>query len=326
MSNTSSLPATTRPFTRRGFISAATLLIAGCSPAPTPRLRIGTFTFPGYEPLFLARSLGKLDEKRVQLIEYPSAVEVVLAFKNDAIDGATLTLDDVLRLAQARHEPRIALMLDYSDGADMILTKPEIKNFAALRGKRVGVETNAFGTFLLARALEANGMKFDDVIPISLRIDRIEGAFTRGDVDAVVTYEPFASRLLATGAHSLFNSTALKGEIADALVFRRNIIEPQRENIALMLNDWFNALDYIRENPTDATTRMAPREALTPKQFAAAIKLVHLYSREENKMLLNPSDESLNNKLRTLATFMEAQKMIPQGVDVSVLRDGSFFR
>lgn len=326
MSITSSLPSSNRPFTRRGFVSAAALFLAGCSPAPTPRLRIGTFIFPGYEPFFLARSLGKLDEKRVQLIEFPSAAEALLAFKNEAIDGVTLTLDEVLRLAQAGHEPRITLMLDYSNGADMILAKPGIENFDALRGKRVGVETNALGTFFLARALKAQGMKFEDIRPISLRADRIEGAFTRGDVDAVVTYEPYASRLVATGARPLFDSSALKGEIADALVFRRKVIDPQRENIALTLRGWFDALDYIRENPTDAVTRMAPREALSTKQFADALKLVHLYSREENKLLISPSDESLNNKLRTLATFMEAQKMMPPGVDLTALRDGTFLQ
>ena len=193
-----------------------------------PRLRIGTFIFSGYEPLFLARSLGKLDEKRVQLLEFPSSAEALLAFKNEAIDGLTTTLDDVLRLAQASHEPRVVLMIDYSNGADVILAKRGIDDIEGLRGKRVGVETNALGTFMLARALETKGMKFEDVQLISLRVDGIEGAFQQGDVDAAVTYGPFSSRLIARGARLIFDSTALKGEIADALIFRRKIIEPQR--------------------------------------------------------------------------------------------------
>ena len=299
-------------------------MLAGCAPAPGPRLRIGTFTFPGYEPLFLARTLGKLDEKRVQLLEFPSAAEALLAFRNEAIDGLTTTLDDVLRLAQAGHEPCVVLMIDYSNGADVILAKRGIEGIAGLRGKRVGVETNALGTFMLARALETKGMKFDDVKPISLRADRIEGAFERGDVDAVVTYEPFSSRLVARGARTIFDSTALQGEIADALVFRRNVIEPQRENIALTLQGWFSALDYLREDPHDAAARMAPREGLTTAQFAEAIKLVHLYTREENRALLANDPVELNERLRKMAAFLEAQKLMPAGVDTTGLLDGSF--
>lgn len=323
---TSALPSARSPITRRGFVSAAAVMLAGCSPAPTPRLRIGTLTFPGYEPLFLARSLGKLDGKRVHLIEFPSAAEALLAFKNEAIDGLTVTLDDVLRLAQGGHEPRIVLMLDYSNGADMVLAKQGIENLDALRGKRVGVETNTLGTFMLGRALESQGMKFADILPISLRADRLEGAFHRGEVDAVVTYEPFASRLIARGARSIFDSSAMKEEIADVLVFRRKVIDSQRENIKLTMAGWFEALNYIRDNPQDAATRMAPREALTTEQFSAALKLVHIYTREENNKLLGPADESLINKLRMLAAFMETQKMLPPGTDVSTLREPSFLQ
>ena len=82
----------------------------------------------------------------MQLLEFPTVAEALLAFKNRAIDGLTVTLDDVLRLAQAGHEPRIVLMLDYSDGADVIVTKQTIADIEALRGQRVGVETNSVGS------------------------------------------------------------------------------------------------------------------------------------------------------------------------------------
>lgn len=322
--NPTSLATAPRVFTRRAFISTAALLAGGCSPDPVPRLRIGTFTFPGYEPFFLARSLGALDEKRVQLLEFPTVAEALLAFKNRAIDGLTVTLDDVLRLAQAGHEPRIVLMLDYSDGADVIVTKQTIADIEALRGQRVGVETNSVGTFVLARALETKGMKIDDVRSISLRADRIEGAFLRGELEAVVTYEPYRSRLIARGGREIFDSRALNGEIADVLVFRREGIEAQRANIALAVKGWRSALEYIRTQPNDALARMAPREGLSAEQFGKAIQLIHLYTSDENRAMLSPGDSALAEKLRKIAAFLEEQKFLPPGVDVSVLRDGSF--
>lgn len=118
-------------------------VICSCSGQPKPPLRIGTHVWPGYEPLYLARNRGFLDDNEVQLVEYPSASEVIRAFRNRAIDGATLTLDEVLLLAQDGLDPRVVLVTDISHGGDVILGRPGMKNLASLQGRRIGVENNA---------------------------------------------------------------------------------------------------------------------------------------------------------------------------------------
>ena len=50
------------------LLVAATL--AGCMREPESALRIGTNVWIGSEPLYLARELGRLDPKVVQLVEY----------------------------------------------------------------------------------------------------------------------------------------------------------------------------------------------------------------------------------------------------------------
>ena len=69
---------------------------------PAPPLRIGTNVWTGSEPLYLARDLGYLDPRTVQLVEYPSASEVLRAFRNQAIDGAVISLDEVLVARRGR--------------------------------------------------------------------------------------------------------------------------------------------------------------------------------------------------------------------------------
>ena len=61
---------------------------------------LGTNVWPGYEPLYLARSLGYWDDSSVKLVEYSSASQVIRAFRNDAIHIAALTLDEVLLLKE----------------------------------------------------------------------------------------------------------------------------------------------------------------------------------------------------------------------------------
>ena len=65
---------------------SAILLNIGCHKEPTALVRIGTNVWPGYEPLYLARELGYYKDLNVRLVEYPSASEVIRAFKNKNLE------------------------------------------------------------------------------------------------------------------------------------------------------------------------------------------------------------------------------------------------
>ena len=96
--------------------------LGGCVREPEAALRIGTNVWIGSEPLYLARELGKLDPASVQLVEYPSASEVLRAYRNQAIDGMVISLDELFGLAEDGYDPRIILVVDVSNGADVVST------------------------------------------------------------------------------------------------------------------------------------------------------------------------------------------------------------
>ena len=50
---------------------AALVALAGCVREQESALRIGTNVWIGCEPLYLARELGTMSPKMVQLVEYP---------------------------------------------------------------------------------------------------------------------------------------------------------------------------------------------------------------------------------------------------------------
>jgi NitT/TauT family transport system substrate-binding protein len=92
-----------------------------CMRDPETALRIGTNVWIGSEPLYLARELGKLDPASVQLVEYPSASEVLRAFRNQAIDGMVISLDELFGLAADGLQPTIIAVIDVSHGADAVV-------------------------------------------------------------------------------------------------------------------------------------------------------------------------------------------------------------
>ena len=184
--------------------------ISSCSTENPVVLQLGTNVWPGYEPLYMARELGYLDGNKVRLVEYSSASQVLQSYRNGLIDAAALTLDEVMLLLSTGETPKIVLVTDISHGADVIIGQPDIKKLADIRGKRVAIEGTALGAFMIVRALEIAGIEHETVEIINRSVDEHEDSFLTKEVDAVVTFEPVRSKLLASGGNPLFDSRDIK--------------------------------------------------------------------------------------------------------------------
>lgn len=301
-------------------LGALALGLSGCGPRESP-LRVGANVWPGYEPLFLARSLGYYREQPIQLMEFSSTAEVIRAYRNGLIDVAALTADEALRVVGTQPGHRIVLVCDASKGADVLLAKPEFHSLQELKGRRVGVETTALGAFMLARALDHAGMSAADLVIVPVPLPEHERAFLAGQVDAVVTFEPHRSRLLAAGARRLFDSSQIPWEVVDVLLARRELSAAKRQALAALVAGWFDALKHLREQPADAAARMAPREGVTPREFLDSLQGLELPDRETNLRLLGPSTNNLAGVLRQLSAVMLKHRMIPRVGDPALLLD-----
>ena len=236
--------------------------LAGCGREPEAALRIGTNVWSGSEPLYLSRELGKLDPASVQLVEYPSASEVLRAYRNQAIDGMVISLDELFGLAEDGYDPRIILVVDVSNGADVVVGRPGMRSMKDLKGRSVAVESSALGAFVLSRALAVSGMQASDVNVVHLESNEQTGAYEKGQVDAAVTFDPYRAQFLRAGAATLFDSTQIPGEIVDLLAVRQTALERHPKAIQALLAGWFDALDYVRNDPHDAAPHGNPAAAL----------------------------------------------------------------
>ena len=232
-------------FSLPALILAVSLAMGACRGATEPEVRVGTHIWPGYETLFLAREKGVFKDAAIRLLELPAASESIRAFENGSVDAALLTADEVLRLAERKLEPRIILVMDFSHGGDAILARPEIRDLRELKGRSVGVEANALGAYVLSRALDSVGMKPSELRIVSLLTAETEAAYRSGRVDAVVTFEPHRTRVMAAGAHVLFDSSQIPSEIADVMVVRKEFMEKAPKGLAQLVAGHFRALGRL---------------------------------------------------------------------------------
>lgn len=307
----------TRPV---GRLLAALLLLnlASCSTTDTTLMRIGTNLWIGYEPLYLAADQQQWPAAELRLIEYPSATEVLRAFRNHTLEAASLTLDEVLLLRQSDIPVQVVLVHDISDGADVIVARPEIDSFKALRGRRIAVESGALGAFVLTRALSLYQMSIADVEVHHLPIDRHQASYLAGEVDAAVTFEPVRTKLLNAGAVERFSSREIPGEIVDVLVVHQAFIDEHPQQVRRLVNGWFEAIDHLQQKPEQAAAFMSQRLGVSSDEVHASFDGLRFPNRAENRRLLG-DDGELYTTLRLLADVMRSESLVSDAISTTAL-------
>ena len=304
-----------------GIISSTGFLIFSNSSASKLALRLGSSPWPGYETLFLARSLGYLDKSSVRLVELSSATEVIHALRNGRLEIALLTLDETLTLLSTGVDLTVVAVMDISSGADAILTNPKYKSLHDLKGKRIGVESSAVGAVVLNSALELAGMSSFDFTIVPLTINQHRESYVENKIDAVVTFEPVKSYLLSQGAVTLFDSSQVPGRIVDVLVVRSSILETHTDSICALVKAQLQALEYFKNHSKEATQLMAPRLQMLPEDLLISYQGITLPGLAENRILLGESDTSLHASAKELAELMLDLRLLKRTPNMSNLID-----
>lgn len=285
------------------------LVLLGCAQEPARALKVATNQWVGYEPLYLARYIDAY-QQNVDVVQLPSATDVMRALRNGNVDVAATTLDEALLLASQGEDLVVLMALDFSSGADVVLARPPIASLKDLRGQRVGVENTGLGALMLSAALEVAGLAVSDIKLVKLTNDQHESGYRDGAVDAVVTFEPAATRLRNSGAVQLFDSSAVPDLIVDVLVARRAVVEQREAGLRDLVNGYYKARDYMQSNPHDANSFFSRRLKMTPDELRRAFSGLRLPTLNENVRWLAGTPSSFDNIRDRLAQLMQEHQLL----------------
>ena len=299
-----------------------TLLLFSCSPPKQTPLRIGANTWPGYEPLFLARDLDIFDHDTLRVLRLTSATEVIQAIRNGTLEGAALTLDETLSLIADGINVKVILVFDYSNGGDVLLAKPGIKTLEDLKGKQIAVENTAVGAILLHSALDEAGLKPEEVEIIHHPVDEHAAVFSQ--YDAVVTFEPARTLILKQGARQLFHSGQIPGRIIDVLVMRSEVIETRPEALHQLVNGYFAGLKQLTSNPEEAISLITDIPPGVATEIREAYEDLDMKDLSENWNLLEGNPSTLTLKASSLQSFMMEKGLVKKAAELEEFTDARF--
>ncbi|MBF0282667.1 MAG: ABC transporter substrate-binding protein [Zetaproteobacteria bacterium] len=287
-------------------------------------MRIGANIWPGNEPLYLAKENQYFNANEIRIIDFLSAIEVIRAFRNNSLDAATLTLDEALKLIASKIPIEVIIVMDISDGADAIIAQADYSTFTDLKGKRIGVESNALGAYMLTRALNINQMQLNEIHPVHLPISDQESRFLHREVDAVVTFEPTRTRLLNQGAHQLFSSKEIPNEIVDVIVVRKSFASANPDKVRQLTNGWFKGLDFFNSQPQQASHLISKRLKIQPEEVLASYNGLQIPSLEKNYQLLRGNNPLLLPALSRLRDSLLQEHLIDQFIPTTGIVNGNY--
>lgn len=269
------------------------VMLSGCDNAGDKPISIGINPWPGYEFLYLADQKGfyKDEGLDVKIVEYGSLSDVRRGYERGNLDAMAVTLIEVLQAkSNSSRHPIVSLVADYSNGADIILARSDIKNIKDLKGKRVGADTTSLPVFILVRALEKAGLGIDDITLVSLEQTTMEQEYINGNIDVVVTYPPVSVRLKERkDTRTIFTSKEIPGEVMDVLAIDESVLRARPGIKDKIVRAWDRALKYAEQNTREANTIMAEREGITAEEFSQALdglNTVSLENQHENMKLV----------------------------------------
>ncbi|HUM07363.1 MAG TPA: putative urea ABC transporter substrate-binding protein [Acidocella sp.] len=215
----------------------------------------------------------------VEVNDYSTSINQYTA---GAFDALTITNMDTLAVPAVGGVDSTSIITgDYSNGNDAVILKNKTK-FEDIKGQTVNIVQYSVSQYLLDRGLQMHGMTERDIKIVNTSDADMAAAFLTPDVTAVVTWNPIVEQIDAdAGAHNVFNSSAIPGEILDLVIVNTKTLKAHPEFAKALCGIWYETLGIMLADTPEskaAQTEMGKLSGTDYASFASQLKTTHLFS------------------------------------------------
>jgi len=295
--------------------------------AQETKIALGMSGWTGFAPLTLADKAGifKKNGLDVELRMIPQK-DRHLALASEAIQCAATTVETHVAW-NANGVPIVQIFqMDKSYGADGLAVRNDVKSFADLKGKAIGV--SAPGTapyFGLAWMLSKNGMSMKDVKLVSLEPQPAAQAFVSGQNDAAMTYEPYLSTVRANPAAGKILATTLDYPmVMDTVGCAPKWLKANPKAAKALADSYFEAVDMIKADPAKSHEIMGAAVKQSGEQFAKSAAYLRWSDKAANQQFF--ANDLVPFMKDAQAILLEAGVIRKAPADLNATFDTSFIK
>ncbi|TCW78006.1 aliphatic sulfonate ABC transporter substrate-binding protein [Burkholderia sp. SRS-46] len=213
---------------------------------------------------------------RVQWFEFPAGPQLLEALNANSIDfGYTGAPPPVfaqaagVRFVYVGAEPP-------APHNEALIVKPDspIKSVADLRGKKIALQKGSSANYLLLKALQKAGVRYDEIRPVYLPPADARAAFESGNVDAWAIWDPYyAAAQDSLKARTLADYTGLPAT-NNFYEATRDFAQRNPAIVAAILQQARATGLWIDGHPAETAALLAPKVGLPQPLVEAWIKRV----------------------------------------------------
>jgi ABC-type nitrate/sulfonate/bicarbonate transport system substrate-binding protein len=261
--------------------------IAGRAEAQVKTLEVVTFGGGNNWPVWIAAEQGFFAKNNlaVNLTLTPGSVPLMQNLVGGKFDIALAAIDNLVAYmegqgeAKLSAEPDLIAVFGSQSGTMRLVAQPEIKSYADLKGKDIGLDAKTTGfAFVLMKMLEHGGLRPGDynLVPAGGTPFRVQ-AMQDKKIAATVVYSPFEVTLMEKGFNKIGDGIDVFGKYQGISGFvQRSWAKQHSEELVGFIRSWIEAIDFLYEpkNKQAAIAILLKNAKLTPEQADASYALM----------------------------------------------------
>ena len=283
------------------FMTAITTTVHAVGPAPAPlaqreTLTIGFVKVGHLSPMLnIEEELKKfnVDVKRAEFVRYADARTALLS---NSVDVSAVGPGDLAIAASQGSKNLVGLTGVGGSLKNLVVRKGVVINdWKDLAGKKIGIAPGSAVWFQWAMTMIEKGVPYNTFTPVNIQGGGTAflQALKRGDIDAMVLWEPFESQAVAEGdayfAKGLeYSQSKSVGAELGMLAASREAMTNKREAVRRFLWVYLNAEEQMAKNNdlfADAYSKYTGLPIAVTKESAKIIKLGGVLTKDQVRLL-----------------------------------------
>ena len=168
---------------RRALLGAAAglALLGGSavSAAATTKVNLGIVPWIGYGPIYVAAAKGFFAAHglEVNMVNFDDPAAIPPAVYSGQVAAGTETYDQVIGTNAKGWHLKVVMPIDYSAGADAMVSTDDITSVSQLKGMKVAYAALTPSDFLLGYALKQVGLTKNDITSINVPAEGVPASW-----------------------------------------------------------------------------------------------------------------------------------------------------
>lgn len=239
-------------------------------------IKIGYIPTDHEAALFVADGEGFFDDEdiKINLIKYNNGVELMEGMEKGEIDVGYVGVAPVLSAISNGAKARIISSVQQEGSGIIVSEDSDIKTASDLKGKKIAtLGEGSIQNVLLSYYLHENGISQDEVDISNMKATKMYESLEDGDVDAIVTYQPYLTMAENDDFKVLEESSELlPNHPCCVIVASDDFTENHADEAEKILEVHKKATNYINENlksNPDEIVRYLPSDVIVDESLEA---------------------------------------------------------